>query len=181
MRLVLFAIVLFAASFVLPACTTAPETEAGRSALVDDAQAALARMKADDPSLDEFLKNGYGYAIFPSVGKGGLVVGGAYGQGVVYEGDKLIGYADLTQATIGLQLGGQSYSELIVFQNEQALRTFTSGSLEFAAQASAVALKSGASADANYTDGVAVFTRSNAGLMYEASIGGQNFDFVPVE
>lgn len=181
MRMLLAAIVTVAASLLPGACSTAPQSEEGRSTLVADAQAALAGMKADDPSLDEFIMSGHGYAIFPSVGKGGVGLGGAYGKGVVYEGDRLLGYTDLTQATIGLQLGGQSYSELIVFENEMALRDFTSGDLEFAAQASAVALKAGASADAEFTDGVAVFTRPIGGLMYEASIGGQQFDFVPAD
>jgi lipid-binding SYLF domain-containing protein len=114
------------------------------------------------------------------VGKGGIGVGGAYGRGEVFEQGKMIGYCDLTQATIGLQLGGQSYTEIICFQNKEALENFKSGKLKFAAQASAVAIKAGAGANLKYSDGVSVMTMSEAGLMYEASIGGQSFSFQPI-
>jgi lipid-binding SYLF domain-containing protein len=113
-------------------------------------------------------------------GKGAIGVGGAYGRGEVWEGGKLVGYSTLTQASIGLALGGQSYTELIFFENKAALDRFKSGGFAFAAQASAVALKSGVSANAKYSDGVAVFTMGQTGLMYEASVGGQKFSFQPI-
>jgi lipid-binding SYLF domain-containing protein len=119
--------------------------------------------------------------VFPGVGKGGVGVGGAYGRGELFEGGKLAGYCTLTQASIGLQLGGQKYTELIFFETKAALDRFKSGNFAFAAQASAVALKSGASANAKYAGGVAVFTMGEAGLMYEASIGGQKFSFEPIQ
>jgi lipid-binding SYLF domain-containing protein len=180
-RILLSALVAAAVSTCFLGCSTAPKTEEGRQVLVQDAQAAVDRMTADDPSLRDFMGRGVGYAIFPSVGKGGIGVGGAYGKGVVYEGGNVVGYADLSQASIGFQLGGQEYSELIVFENQNALDKFKTGEFEFAANASAVALKAGAAAGTNFKDNMAVFTRSNAGLMYEASIGGQKFTYLPAD
>jgi lipid-binding SYLF domain-containing protein len=167
------------ASVMLMACSTAPESESKRDALVQEADAALTRMKAADPSLNDVMQRSYGYAIFPSVGKGGVGVGGAYGRGVVVEQGKMIGFTDLSQATIGFQLGGQEYTELLVFEDQKALDRFKREELEFSAQASAVALKAGAAAGTNFKDGVAVFTQTNAGLMYEATIGGQKFSYQP--
>ena len=158
-------------------CATAPSSDRERQALVDESQAAVSRFKAEDQSLDAFLNNAYGYAVFPNAGKGGFIAGGAYGRGTVYEQGRMIGYADMSQATVGLQAGGQSFSELIVFQDQKALDRFINNRLEFAANASAVALKAGAAASARYTDGVAVFTHAKGGLMVEAAIGGQRFTF----
>ena len=162
-------------------CTTSPDTESGKTNLSDDSSTALSRMEAQDPSLNDFLKAGhaYGYAIFPSVGKGGVGIGGAYGKGELYVNGQMVGYADLSQATIGLQLGGQTYSELICFETQQAVDTFKSNNYAFDAQASAVAVKSGASTDARYSNGVAIFTLPQGGLMFEASVGGQRFTYQP--
>jgi lipid-binding SYLF domain-containing protein len=157
-----------------------PATDSKKDALSSDAQSALSKITADAPNFNSILNDAYGYVIFPSVGKGGLGVGGAYGKGEVYEQGRLIGYADITQLTIGLQAGGQSFSEVILFQNKEALDRFTSKRYEPTAQASAVALTKGASANARYTDGVAVFTHAQGGLMGEASVGGQRFNFTPL-
>src|SRR5205823_5983244 len=116
-----------------------------------------------------------------SVGKGGLIVGGAYGRGAVYEHNNPVGYAELQQGTVGAQIGGQSYRELIVFQNAAAFDRFTSGKLEFSANASAVAIKTGVAAAARYEDGVAIFVDAVSGLMAEASIGGQRFVYHPYD
>ena len=126
-----------------------------------------------------FFDQARGYAIFPTVGKGGIGIGGAYGKGKVFEREKLIGRTKLMQATIGFQLGGQAYREIIFFKDKNALDHFTSGNFEFSAQASAIAVTAGAATDADYSDGVAVFTMPKGGLMYEASIGGQKFSFDP--
>jgi lipid-binding SYLF domain-containing protein len=158
-------------------CSTAPSSEAGKEDLHTNVMVALQTMQREDPSLDHFLRNSYGHVIFPTVGKGGLIAGGAYGRGEVYEGNVMIGYADLTQATIGAQAGGQEFSELIVFESKEALERFKQNTLHFAANASAVALKSGAGDSAKYADGVAVFVRPTAGLMVEAAIGGQSFSY----
>src|SRR5450432_4127231 len=168
-----------ALAMMLMGCETAPQSDAGKSNLADDSSAALNRMKANDPSLNDFLSTSYAYAVFPDVGKGGLIAGGAYGRGVVYEQGRMIGYADLTQATVGAQVGGQTYSELITFEHQGDLNRFTSGKLKFSANASAVALKSGAGAAARYSDGVAIFIHAQGGLMAEASIGGQEFKYQP--
>ena len=174
-------LVTLVAMTLLTACATQPDTQAKRENLTDDAQASLNRFQREDPGLKDFLGNAYGYAIFPDVGKGGLVVGGAYGRGQVYEQGRLVGYADLRQATVGAQIGGQTYSELIVFQNADALNRFKSNQLAFSANASAVAIKSGAAATAKYENGVAVFTMPKGGLMAEASVGGQQFTYVPAD
>ena len=140
---------------------------------------ALADFERTNPKIKPFIDAAHGYAVFPTVGKGAVVIGGAHGTGLVYEKGKLIGSSSLSQATIGLQLGGQAYRELICFQNKQALDRFKGGNFEFDAQASAVAVTAGASIDAAYEHGVAIFTVAKGGLMAEASIGGQKFTFDP--
>jgi lipid-binding SYLF domain-containing protein len=140
-------------------------------------QGTIAQFQKNDPGLKGWFSGAYGYAVFPSVGKGGAGIGGAYGKGEVYEQGKLVGYTSLSQATIGFQLGGQAYSEVIFFKDKAAFDRFTGGKFELSAQASAVAATAGASADANYRSGVAVFTMARGGLMYEASVGGQKFSY----
>lgn len=162
----------------LTACTTAPETAEGRAAIRLDATTTLSMAQRNDPSLAVLVKKSVGHAVFPTIGKGAVALGGAYGKGVLFEGSDIVGYCDLTQATIGFQLGGQSYSEIIVFSTKEALFRFKGGSFEFAAQATAVAIRSGAAANARFADGVAVFTMNEAGLMYEAAVGGQKFSFL---
>lgn len=163
----------------LPACSTAPKSEADRTALVDEAQSELNRAKQADPTLGPMIDKSLAYAMFPSVGKGGIGVGGAYGRGVLFENGRHVGYCDISQGSIGFQLGGQAYSQLLVFSEKAAVDRFKAGRFTFAAQATAVAVKSGAGANAKFADGVAVFTMGEAGLMYEASIGGQNFSYQP--
>ena len=163
----------------LGACQTAPDTAEGKADIERDAEAALSRAKATDPSLKPIFKDAAGYAVFPSVGKGAAGVGGAYGKGVLYEDGDIIGYCDVSQASIGFQLGGQAYTEIVVFETEDAINTFKQGNFRFDAQATAVALKSGVGANAKYVNGVVVFTMDEAGLMYEASIGGQKFGYQP--
>jgi lipid-binding SYLF domain-containing protein len=167
------------AVFLVTGCATAPKTAEGRAKLNTKVQSAINSAIESDPGLKKFFNEAAGYAAFPTVGKGAVGVGGAYGRGELYEGGQLAGYCTLTQASIGLALGGQAYTELIFFETKAALDRFKTGNFAFAAQASAVALKSGASANAKYTDGVAVFTMGEAGLMYEASIGGQKFSYEP--
>jgi lipid-binding SYLF domain-containing protein len=164
------------------ACQTAPKTEGGKASLRQEAKAAAAAFKQNDPSLKEnFFDKAYGWAVFPSVGKGAVGVGGAYGQGVLYEQGELVGYCDLSQGTVGLQLGGQAYREIIFFEYKEAMDHFKTGNFAFAAQASAVAVTAGASTDVDYDRGVAVFTMIKGGLMFEASLGGQQFSYEPIE
>lgn len=149
-------------------------------------------------AVRSFFDKSYGYAVFPTIGKAGYVIGGAHGKGRVYRGGSHVGDSTMNQVTIGWQLGGQAYSQIIFFENKRAFDEFTSGNFEFAAQATAVAITAGATvqggttgasanasgtqnhvkqAPAKYFDGMAVFTITKGGLMYEASIGGQKFSF----
>jgi len=179
MRNVICGLALGMLALGLLGCSTEPKTDEAKATLHDDVQATLNQFSREDNTFRGFIDKGAGYVIFPSVGKGGLGVGGAYGHGEVYEGGKMIGFADLTQASIGLQAGGQAYSEVIVFENQEALNKFKNNKLEFAANASAVAMKAGAAGAARFENGVAVFVKPKGGLMFEASIGGQKFNFKP--
>lgn len=127
--------------------------------------------------MSSLFANAYGYVIFPNVGKGAIGIGGAAGNGIVYENGQVIGKAQMKQVSIGFQWGGQAYREVIFFENKNALDRFKEDKFEFSAQASAVAATKGASANVKYTDGVMIFTQQKGGLMYEASVGGQKFDF----
>ncbi len=170
---------LVACALAAAGCETAPRSDSDRQVLSIRSREALDAFKRADPSLERTLREARGYAVFPSVGKGAVGIGGAYGRGEVYENGRMIGYCDLRQGTIGLQLGGQEYMELIVFRTVEALERFKTGTFEFSGQASAVAVRAGASETASYEQGVAVFTATKAGLMFEASIGGQKFTFEP--
>lgn len=151
---------------------------------------------------DRFFSSAYGYALFPTIGKGGIGIGGAYGKGRVYRQGEYVGDVSMTQLTMGMQLGGQAYSQIIFFEDERSFDIFVSGNFEFSAQATAVALTAGVSAEANtgggvsagasggrndatarhagYRKGMAVFTIAKGGLMYEATIGGQKFNYEPL-
>ena len=140
--------------------------------LVKDSNEALAKMIEDTPKLNSFKDKAYGYAVFPNVTKAGIGIGAAAGKGVVYKNHEIVGSSKLKQVSIGLQLGGEQYGEVIFFENQESFDNFTNGNLKFNAQASAVAITAGASVDVAYQDGVAVFTRTLGGLMYQASLGG---------
>ena len=145
--------------------------------LIEDSKLAKSSMTRADASLKNMFKKAYGYVIFPNVGKGGAIVGGASGNGIVYQQGKMIGRARMTQVTVGLQLGGQSYREVIFFETLKDLDRFKGNNFELSAQSSAVAVKEGSSDNAKYADGVMIFSQTKGGLMAEASIGGQKFTF----
>jgi len=147
-----------------------------------------------------YFQNSYGYAVFPTIGEGGFVVGAAHGNGRVYAHHKLLGKASMTQVSVGFQAGGQAYSEIVFFENQQALDAFESGNFQFSADAGAVAITAAASASAgtqgggqagasgtennavangSYHNGVAIFTIAKGGLMYDAVVAGQKFSFTP--
>ncbi|MFO7736861.1 MAG: YSC84-related protein [Desulfatiglandaceae bacterium] len=153
------------------------------------------------PQVQPYFKNAYGYAVFPTVGKGGLGIGGAYGKGQVYRGGEVTGITKLMKVSIGFQAGGQAFSQIIFFQDKRAYDEFTSGQFAFDAQASAVAITAGvqaqagstgatagasagpktaAHAETNYYKGMAIFVHAKGGLMYEAAIAGQKFSFEPL-
>lgn len=142
---------------------------------VEESNKTIAEFKKNDPEIEKFFNNSYGYAVLYSVGKGAIGVGGAGGKGTVFEKGTPIGDVRMTQVTVGFALGGQKYAEIVFLEKKDDFDRFVNKNYEFAAQASAVALSSGASADADYRDGVLVFTMAIGGLMYEASIGGQKF------
>ena len=173
------ALVLTVVVGLLGSCATAPTSPEDKAALVTEAAVRLQQMSTADPALGALVKRSYSYSMFPNVGKGGLGVGGAYGRGVVYEQGKHIGYSDVTQGTVGLQAGGQSFSELLVFENKAALDRFKAGQFGLAADASAVVLKSGVATNANFVNGVAVVVQPIGGAMFEAAIGGQQFTYQP--
>lgn len=175
------ALILTAVPLAAVGCAAPKATGNKLVTMKTNAAGAIDDFLEEDPGIQAWFDDSYGYALFPSIGKGGIGIGGAYGTGLVYEQGKLIGTSAMTQATIGFQLGGQSYQEAIFFENERSLDRFTGGKFEFAAQVSAVALTAGASADVDFSDGMAIFTMENGGLMYEASVGGQKFSYRPIE
>jgi len=146
-----------------------------------EVQSAIVALKAKDPGMEDWFKSAAGYAVFPNVGKAAVGIGGAYGKGLVISGDKVVGKTSLSQISIGLSLGGQGYAEFIFFKDDIALGEFKRGNWESGAQASAVIATAGASADAAYNKGVAIFTNISGGVMADASVGGQKFEFTPVE
>jgi lipid-binding SYLF domain-containing protein len=139
------------------------------------AKEAIATFKEKDPSVSRFFDKAAGYVVIPTVGKAGIGIGGARGKGVLYEGGKPTALVTLTQLSIGFQWGGQAYSEFIFFEDAATLNNFKQGNFELNAQASAVAVTAGASADAVFKNGMAIFTQAKGGLMYEAAVGGQKF------
>ena len=143
------------------------------------ANQTLAHFKNKDKSLDNFFKQAYGYAVFPTIGKAGFIVGGAHGDGVVYKQGTPTGTTSMTQVSVGWQAGAEAYSEIIFFQNEAAYNRFIKGNFELSAQASAVAAKSGVAAQTKYEKGIAIFTDYKGGLMAAASVGGQKFSYEP--
>ena len=146
---------------------------------LEKAEETIDAFKEMDAKFDTYFADAYGYVVFPSVGKGASGIGGAYGTGTAFEQGNPIGKAKITQLTIGFQFGGQAYSQVIFFETQEDLQRFKESKFEFAAQASAVALEHGAAANLPYRDGVAVFTITKAGLMYEAALGGQELKFKP--
>jgi lipid-binding SYLF domain-containing protein len=173
---------------------------AGSAAWADDYSDTIAMFKEAGGSA-KFFDNSYGYAVFPTIAKGGLGVGAAHGKGRVYEQGKYVGDTSMTQVSVGLQAGGQAYSQIVFFQDKNSFDEFTSGNFEFGAGVNAVAIKSGVSASAGstgtsagasgagtgdasttgaYRKGMAVFTVAKGGLMYEASVAGQKFSYKAV-
>jgi len=173
----------------------------GQVARADSDAEAVASFKQAGES-GEYFKTCYGYAIFPTIGKGGIGIGGAHGKGGVYVNGVKKGTSSMTQVTVGFQLGGQAFSQIIFFEDERAFKSFTSGNFEFSAQATAVAITAGVSAEANtgggtstgvsggrndastssmgYRKGMAIFTIAKGGLMYEAALGGQKYSYTPL-
>lgn len=172
-----FAAAVVAAGLMLGLGTAFAWDAAGEKRALD----AIAEFKRADPGIEAFFQEAHGYAVFPEITKGAIGIGGASGDGTVFEGGNTVGSSTMNQVTIGLQLGGQTYREVIFFKDKAALDNFKRGNFEVAAGASAIAAAKGASKAANYERGVAIFTLAQSGLMFEASIGGQEFTYEPKE
>jgi lipid-binding SYLF domain-containing protein len=148
--------------------------------LIHEANETMAAFKTTDPTLASFFERSAGYAVFPHISKAAVGVGGARGDGIVFDhANRPVGKTTLTQLSVGVQLGGQSYSEIIFFETAKAMAEFQTGNFALSAEASAVALKQGASSNAHFQNGVAVFTATKQGLMFEAAVGGQKFKYEP--
>jgi len=170
------------AAFITAGCTNPrPEESSDQASLASQSSAAIDGFKNDDPTLKDLLAKSVGYAIFPEVGKAGFIAGGSYGKGEVFEGGKKIGHADISQATVGLQAGAQTFNELIIFIRQEELTKFKESQFALAGNISAVAIKAGAAGTADTSKGVVVFVRSTGGLMAEAAVGGQRFRFRPLD
>jgi len=141
------------------------------------ARDTVAAFKKNDSGMEVYFSKTHGYIVYPSVGKAGIGIGGAYGSGVVFEAGKVIGTSSLTQVSYGFQLGGQVYSEIVFFKDGAAMNNFKKGEIELSAQVSAVAVTEGVSAKTDFKDGIAIFTMAKGGLMYEATVAGQKLSF----
>jgi lipid-binding SYLF domain-containing protein len=162
--------------FILGVGTTLAAWDPDEGAEYDEkAQVALDEFKKKDPKVQSFIDKSAGYVVIPTVGKAALGIGGARGKGVLYEGGEVTAVITLTQLSFGFQGGGQAYSEFIFFEDAATLENFKRGNYELNAQASAVAITAGASTDAEFNGGMAIFTQAKGGLMYEAAVGGQKF------
>lgn len=176
MRTSVIAFLVIAVVAMPPAAAWDPKEVEELDAKADE---AVAELLENDPDMQRFFDGAAAYVVIPTVGKAGFGIGGARGKGLLYEGGAPSAIVTLTQLTVGFQWGGQAYSEFIFFEDDVALADFKRGNYELGAQASAVAVTVGASADADYSSGVAIFTQAKGGLMYEASVGGQKFKVEP--
>ncbi|HSD70881.1 MAG TPA: lipid-binding SYLF domain-containing protein [Woeseiaceae bacterium] len=174
MKKLLLAVLAVSVAMISPVATSAwdPDEEAEKH---KEAQEALAAFLESDPDAKRFVDKSAGYVVIPTVGKAAIGIGGARGTGLLYEGGVVTAKVTLTQVSFGFQGGGQAYSEFIFFEDAGTLSNFKKGNFELNAQASAVAITAGASADAAFEDGMAIFTQEKGGLMYEAAVGGQKF------
>jgi lipid-binding SYLF domain-containing protein len=163
----------------LVAAASAWAAESKEQQLMSMAQSSIESFKKEDPGLEQQFQTSAGYAVFPKIGKGAFILGAGGGAGVLYEKGKPVGTLSLTHVSVGLQAGGQSYSELMFFKDEASLARFKKGDSALGASASAVAAEAGASSRAKYQDGVEVFVSSEKGLMHDLSVGGQTFKFEP--
>jgi len=172
-------LLLFLFSFAGCGSDAAEERAAKVDAIGGEAGAAMRAFLDKDPSMKKFFDDAYGFAIWPSIGEGGFVVGGGGGRGFVYEQGKLIGESKLSFVSVGAQIGGQTFAEVVFFRDKAALDAFKGGNFEFGAKVSAIAAESGVANKADYAAGVAVFTLPLKGLMAAASVSGQDFTFEP--
>jgi lipid-binding SYLF domain-containing protein len=162
---------------VFAGCATAPSTRAERQSLRHEADTTLGEMVARDPALRDVTRNALAYAVFPSIGKGGALVGGAYGRGILYEAGAPTGYVSLEQASLGAQLGGQSFSELLVLRNSEDVERLKAGRFTAGADMGVVVLATGAAAHATFNPTASVFVLPRGGLMVDISVNGQQLKY----
>lgn len=162
------------------ACATAPKSRSGQIDLERQADATLQMMRTRDTGLDPLLRSSAGYVVFPEIGKGGFIAGAAYGRGVLYERGRHAGFVELNQASIGAQLGGQTFSELIVLRDQFDVDRLKTGQFSMGANASAVALTEGAAGATQFTGGTAVFVVPRGGMMAELTVSGQQLNYKPL-
>ena len=143
------------------------------------AKAALASFESKDPSVSEIVGKSAGYVVFPQIQTAAFIVGGATGDGLAYQGGTAVGTAKVTQGTVGLQIGAQVFSQLMVFETEEAFDRFKENKWAWAADATAVATTKGAAAKTAFANGVAVFVTDQDGVMASLSVGGQKYSFTP--
>ena len=174
-----------ASALVLSGCGSVPDTAEGmqakREEVVPQARRTLETMMGKDPSIKDAMADAYGYAVFPTVASGAFILGGEGGDGVVFEGDTPWGLTKLAKGSIGAQIGGETYSELVIFKTKEAFNTFTAGDFSFSAAATATAVKSGAAAAAPISNGMIVLVSTKGGLMASAAVGGQDFSCYPFD
>ena len=160
-------------------CAVTPDSAEARDDLVSDARAASDRFRSEDSRTEAFFSSAYAYAVFPKITKGGAGIAGAYGRGVVFRDGKMLGYTDVTQGSIGAQLGGMSWSEIVFFQDEWTFNQFKANKFAGTADASFAGPKQGGTNTLNYSDGVMIFTMDTRGFAASAAVGAQQFKFEP--
>lgn len=160
-------------------CATVPKSKEARAVLSSEVDETITVFKQKDPSIKRFLDRSYGYAVFPRVFKGAFWIGGAHGNGEVFESNQMIGYSSLSQATLGFSFGGEYFREIVFFRDKEDLDEFKSEEYTFSAQVTGVILTTGAAAKADYESGKAVFIMAESGLMVDVSLGGQKFNYTP--
>jgi len=169
---------LFIAMLIFEGCSVVPNSPEGKKVLSAEVEEALAVMKAKDPGIQRFFERSYGYAVLPRVFKGAFIAGGANGKGEVFEQGKMVGYCSMSQASLGFSFGGEYFREIVFFRDKEDLDQFKREEYTFSAQVTGVALTTGAAAKADYKAGMAVFITTDAGLMVDASLGGQKFKYL---
>jgi lipid-binding SYLF domain-containing protein len=174
----ILAVYICATIITVGGCSTVPKSPEAKDVLSSEVRETLALFKEKDPGIQKFFDRSYGYAVLPKVFKGGFWVGGAHGKGEVFENHQMVGYCSMNQATIGFSFGGEFFREIIFFRDAEEFENFKKGNYAFSAQATGVALTAGAAVKADYERGVAVFVIADAGLMVDASLGGQKFNYV---
>jgi len=173
--------ILLATQFMMQGCSTAPKSSESKAVLSAEVDEAIAEFKKTDPTIQSFFDNSYGYAVLPKVTKGAFWLGVAGGRGEVFRQGQRVGHCNMGQATIGFSFGGEFFREVIFFRQAQDLARFTAGEFAFSAQVTGTAITAGAAAKVDYKDGMAVFVMADRGLMVDASLGGQKFDYAPAK